>query len=372
MPESATRPFRAEHVGSFPRPERLLAARKAFAAGTLAKEALRALETECIREVVAMQERVGIGAVTDGEFRKSGWRDFVYDKCDGLTKELMPPTFQFTLNDGTVRRAGGGPGIASKLRRREPWVADDFVPLQAMTARPVKANIPTPSSFHAYSGDKGIPKSVYPDRAAMLADVARMYREEIVDLAGRGCTYLQMDEVPLAVMCDPRNREALRQRGEDPEELVDDYVRALNDAVRDRPANMAVCVHFCRGNAGHGMGDGGYEPIAERVFGGMDADGFFLEYDTPRAGDFSPLRFLPKGKRAVLGLVSTKLTEIESADALTRRIAEAAKFAPLEQLALSPQCGFSSNVGAGSLSLGQAEAKLAHIVEVADRVWGGR
>jgi 5-methyltetrahydropteroyltriglutamate--homocysteine methyltransferase len=364
------RPYRAEHVGSFPRPQKLLDARRDHAEGKLPLAELRGIEDETVRDVVAMQERVGIGAVTDGEFRKSGWRDFIYDKCDGFTTELMPSPFQFRLYDGTVRQAGGAPGIAGKLRRKRSIAADDFSMLKPMTSRPIKANMPTPSSFHAYAGDKGIAKSAYADRAAMFADVARLYHEEIADLSARGCTYLQLDEVPLAVMCDPKNRDAIRRRGEEPEKLVDDYIDALNQAVTGRPAGMAVTVHFCRGNAGHGMADGGYEPIADRIFNRMDVDGFFLEYDTPRAGDFRPLRFLPKGKKVVLGLMTTKQPEVESIDSLKRRIDEAAQFAPLDQLCISPQCGFSSNVGAGRLTIGQVEAKLARVVEVAHQVWG--
>jgi 5-methyltetrahydropteroyltriglutamate--homocysteine methyltransferase len=363
-------PYRAEHVGSFPRPEKLMRAREDFAAGKMTKDALRAVETDCIKEVVAMQERVGIGAITDGEFRKVGWRDFIYEKTEGLSEERAPSHFPFRHYDGSVRPAGGTPAVVARLRRREPYSADDFALLKPLTKGPIKANLPTPSSFHFQSGDAAIASSVYKDRKAMLADVGRIFREEIADLAKLGCTYLQLDEVPLAVICDPQNMEITKKRGEDPDELIDDYIEAINDAVRGRPANMAVAVHMCRGNVGHGMADGGYEPVAERMFNRLDVDGFFLEYDTPRAGDFSPLRFLPKGKTAVLGLVSTKMPEVESPDALRRRIDEAAKFATIDQLALSPQCGFSSSASYNRLPDGVVEAKLARIVEVAHKVWG--
>jgi len=363
-------PYRSEHVGSFPRPERLMKAREDFVAKKIAKDTLRAIETECIREIVARQERVGIGAVTDGEFRKVGWRDFVYEKTEGLSAERAPPSFKFTLYDGTVRQAGGSPAIAGKLRRRESWSADDFALLKPMTGRPIKANLPTPSSFHFQAGDAAIAKAAYKDRDALLADVNRIFRDEIVDLARAGCTYLQLDEVPLAVICDPNNMEIVRRRGEDPDELIDDYVDAINDSIHDRPANMTVAVHMCRGNVGHGMADGGYEPVADRMFNRLKVDGFFLEYDTPRSGDFRPLRFMPKGKIAVLGLVSTKLPEVESADSLKRRIDEAAKYVALDQLALSPQCGFSSSASHDRLPPGVVEAKLARIVEVAHQVWG--
>lgn len=363
-------PYRAEHVGSLPRPERLLQARADYAAGKLAKPELAGIETECIREVVAMQERVGIGAVTDGEFRKTGWREFLFEKCDGFAKTPQKGAFDFTLFDGSKFDSHGEPRCIAKLERRAPLSADDFSALKPMTARPVKANLPTPSIAH-FAGDAAFEKSVYPDRQAYFADLCRIMRDEIADLARRGCTYLQMDEVPLAVLCDPRNREKVKARGENPDGLIDTYIDAINASIRERPKALHVCVHMCRGNLGHGMADGGYEPIAERMFNLLDVDGFFLEYDTPRAGDFAPLRFLPKGKRAVLGLVSTKLPEIESADALKRRLGEAAKTVPLEQLALSPQCGFSSVARAGRLAPDLVERKLARIVEVAAQVWGG-
>jgi 5-methyltetrahydropteroyltriglutamate--homocysteine methyltransferase len=202
-----------------------------------------------------------------------------------------------------------------------------------------------------------------------FADLAGVMRDEIADLARRGCTYVQMDEVPIAVLCDPNNRETVRRRGEDPEELVDTYIHAINESIKERPANMTVCVHLCRGNRGHGMADGGYEPVAERLFSKLNVDGFFLEYDTPRAGDFAPLRFVPKGTRVVLGLVSTKLSDLETAELLKKRIDEAARCAPVEQLCLSPQCGFASSARSG-LPMDVVERKLARIVEVADQVWG--
>jgi 5-methyltetrahydropteroyltriglutamate--homocysteine methyltransferase len=363
-------PFRAEHVGSFPRPERLFDARADFAADRITKDALKRIEVECIREIVAMQERVGIGAITDGEFPKAGWREFLFEKCDGFAKEPGEPAFFFTTFEGEKWGATGEPKCVGKVSRREALSADDFAVLKTMTKRPIKANLPTPSIAH-FRGDAAFDRNVYPAREAYFADLARVMREEIADLAARGCTYLQMDEVPIAVLCDPRNRDAVRQRGEDPEQLIDTYIDAINQSLRDRPATMTVCVHMCRGNVGHGMADGGYESVAERMFNRLAVDGVFLEYDTPRAGDFAPLRFLPKGKRAVLGLVTTKRPEIESADSLKRRIDEASKVVPLDQLCLSPQCGFSSAARRGGrLTMDTVEAKLARIVEVADQVWG--
>ena len=369
MASNAGPPYRAEHVGSLPRPERLMKARADRAAGKLAKEELRSIETEAIRDVVAMQERVGIGAITDGEFRKTGWREFLFEKCDGFSNEPGPAAFQFTLFDGTKWDAIGEPKCVAKLQRREPLSADDFSALKPLTARPVKANLPTPSIAH-FRGDAAFDRKIYATREEFFADLARIMREEIADLAARGCTYLQMDEVPIAVLCDSRNREVVKNRGENPDELIDTYIDAINASVRDRPPGMTVCVHMCRGNVGHGMADGGYEPVAERMFQRLNVDGFFLEYDTPRAGDFRPLRFLPKGKKAVLGLVTTKLPEIESADGLKRRLDDAAKIVPLEQLCLSPQCGFSSVARTGRLPPEVVEGKLRRIVEVAREVWG--
>jgi len=364
-------PFRAEHVGSLPRPDRLMAAREDFAAKKIARAALTQIEDECIRVAVAMQERVGIGAITDGEFRKRGWREFLYDKCSGFGPETVERAFPFTLFDGTVVEPRPEPKIIARLKRREPLSANDFSALKRMTRKPIKANLPTPSVTHCFVGDAAFDRAAYADRGQLMGDLARILREEIADLAARGCTYLQMDEVPLAVICDPKNMEVIRKRGDDPEELIDLYIKAINDSLKDRPPAMAACVHMCRGNLGHGMASGGYEPIAERMFNRLEVDGFFLEYDTPRAGDFAPLRHLPKPKRAVLGVMTTKNPAVESADFLKRRIEEAAKYVETGRLCLSPQCGFASvPVRGRGLTMDDAERKLARIVEVAQDVWG--
>jgi 5-methyltetrahydropteroyltriglutamate--homocysteine methyltransferase len=362
--------YRAEHVGSLPRPKELMEGRERFAQGVLSRDALHEIEDRSIAAAVALQERVGIGAITDGEYRRRGWREFIYERIEGYGPETVMRNFPVKQFDGAVLPPSPEPKITGRLRRREPLAAAEFLSLRTMTARPVKANLPTPSGTHFYAGDRTFDHSVYPDREAVMEDVVRVMREEIVDLASRGCTYLQFDEVPLALMCDPRNQEVIRQRGDDPDALIDFYIKAINDALRGRPATMTVGVHLCRGNAGHGMADGGYDPIAERLFNRLDVDGFFLEYDTPRAGDFSPLRFLPAPKKAVLGLISTKLETLETVDALRRRIDEAAKFVPLDRLCLSPQCGFASVPGrARSLSMDDMERKLARVVEVARAVW---
>jgi 5-methyltetrahydropteroyltriglutamate--homocysteine methyltransferase len=348
-----------------------MAARQRRAAGQLSQEELTQIEDECIREAVAMQERVGIGAVTDGEYRKRGWREFLYDKCDGFGQQTVERAFPIRLYDGTTAPPIREPKVTARLRRREPLSADDFSALKLMTRRPIKANLPTPSVAHFFTGNAVLDRAAYGSREELMDDLAGIMRQEIADLGARGCTYLQMDEVPLAVICDPKNMEVVRARGDDPDELIDLYIGAINNSIKDRPADMTVCVHMCRGNYAQGMADGGYEPIAERMFNGLDVDGFFLEYDTPRAGDFSPLRHLPKPKKAVLGLLSTKVEELETADALKRRIDEATKYIDLERLCLSPQCGFASvpaRAGRG-FPMGLTERKLSRVVEVAGQVW---
>jgi 5-methyltetrahydropteroyltriglutamate--homocysteine methyltransferase len=364
------KPFRAEHVGSFPRPEALIEARAKYGVGAIPLAALRRAEDAAIRDIVAMQERVGVGAVTDGEFRRASWRDAPFEHFNGFSDERYETDFTFRLFDGKTRKAGPVPNVVGKISRREPMTADHFEMLKSMTSGVPKANLPTPSVTHFFRGKAAIDPKVYPEIDQFFADLAAAYREEIADLAARGCTYLQMDEVPLAVICDPANKEIVRSRGEDPDEVIDAYIDVINDAIRDRPKTLAVALHMCRGNMGHGMADGGYDAIADRLFGRLDVDGYFLEYDTPRAGDFHALRFMPKGKRAAIGIVSTKLREVEDADSLKRRIDEAGKSIDLDQLCLCPQCGFSSNVGTGTFPLDLVERKLARMVEVAEAVWG--
>ena len=317
-----------------------------------------------------MQERVGVGAITDGEFRRTSWRDAAFEHCSGFTEERHETDFTFRLFDGSVRKAGPVPSVVAKVWRRTPMAAEHFALLKPLTSGLPQANLPTPSVTHFFRGKAAIDPSVYPDAETFLSDVAAAYREEVADLAARGCRYLQMDEVPLAVICDRNNWEIVARRGEDPDWIVDLYIEAINSAIRNRPRDMVVALHMCRGNQGHGMADGGYEAIADRLFGRLEVDGYFLEFDTPRAGDFKPLRFVPAGKRVALGLVSTKTTDIEPGDALKKRIDEAGAYIDPSQLCLCPQCGFSSNVGSGKMPLSVIERKLANMVEVAREVWG--
>jgi 5-methyltetrahydropteroyltriglutamate--homocysteine methyltransferase len=370
MPQDQHKPpFRADHVGSFIRPVKLIEARDACDAGRLPREELRAIEDAAIRDVVAMQHRVGLQSITDGELRRHNWRDGFFESVAGFSEQRVESSFIFTDYSGEQRRGMPIPVVTGKLRRHKSITADDFAFTAALTDRTPKATLPSPTVNHFFSGDKGLAKSPYGDRRAYFADVAAIYREEIADLGRRGCRYLQIDEVPLAVLCDPRNKDIVRGRGEDPEQLIDDYIDAINACIRGRPEDMTVCVHLCRGNQGHGQASGGYEPVAERLFQKLNVDGFFLEFDTERAGGFEPLRYLPKGKRAALGLISTKLSELENADMLKRRLDEAAEHADLGQLCLCPQCGFASSYKVTRFTFDDEERKLAHMVKVADEIW---
>jgi 5-methyltetrahydropteroyltriglutamate--homocysteine methyltransferase len=371
MMNNISPPFRAEHVGSLIRSPELLQARVAHAAGTLPAAALRECEDAAIREVVAMQERVGLSSISDGELRRNNWRDRFFERVSGFSKDRVESSFIFTDFSGERRRGVPVPVTVDTLKRREALTAEDFAFLKGVTKGTPKATLPSPTVNHFFSGDAGLKGSPYADRRAFFADVAAIYRQEVADLAAIGCTYLQIDEVPIAVLCDPRNHQIVRARGEDPQELVDDYIAAINGAVSGRPKDMTVCVHLCRGNSGHGQASGGYDPVAEQLFQQLDVDGYFLEYDTERAGDFRPLRLVPKDKTVVLGLISTKQRELEPIDDLKRRVAEAGRFVDMERLCLSPQCGFASSSLSNSagFSRDDQERKLAHVVRAADDIW---
>jgi 5-methyltetrahydropteroyltriglutamate--homocysteine methyltransferase len=393
MSETTRPPFHAEHVGSFMRPPELLKARGDYDAGKIARTELRSAEDAAIRGAVALQQRVGLPSVTDGEFRRNSWRDNFFERTDGFSREKVQSSFFFTQYDGRVHRGGAAPVPAGRLKRRDPITADDFAALtKIVTAGTPKATIPSPTVNHFFTGDPGLARGPYKgDRQTYLADVLAIYRQELQDLYVGGCRYLQVDEVPLAVLCDERNQEIVRARGENPQELIQQYAQLIDDFVKDRPRDMAVVVHMCRGNAGHGQASGGYDPIAEPVFARLAVDGYLLEYDTARAGGFEPLRAIPGS--AVLGLMSTKLPGLESIDELARKVEAASKFIPLERLGLSPQCGFASSagvtIGAGGatgsaagaggvlnasglhrMSFEEQERKLEHLMNAARRIWG--
>lgn len=367
---SKTPPFRADQVGSLLRPQNLLAARAQRKQNKLPAAELRRIEDEAIREVVKMQEDVGMQAVTDGEFRRGLWHmDFI---CDFANVEQTPGiNIRFHSEDGYIDWAPPGVKIGGKLARPHPIFVEDFKFLKSITKATPKVTIPSPSVMHFRGGRAAIDKQAYPDMDEFYADLARVYGEEIRDLAAAGCRYLQVDEVNMAFLCDPALREHARSIGEDPDTLPHTYAKLVNDATAARHPEMTVCMHLCRGNAlSHWIADGGYEPVAEVLFNEFNVNGYFLEYDSSRAGDFKPLRFVPKGKKVVLGLVTTKRGELESKDDLKRRIDEASRLVPLDQLAISPQCGFASNAEGNKLTVDEEIAKLRLIVEVANEVWG--
>jgi 5-methyltetrahydropteroyltriglutamate--homocysteine methyltransferase len=362
--------FRVEHVGSFVRPQRLLDAVRGRKGGQVTESDLKEIQDECIRDIVAFQESIGLPTVTDGEFRRRSWSAGFIDAIEG-----------FGLRDGTLtfRDSSRVIGVASSpyakapLRRRRRIVADDYRFLKSAVRRGVpKVTMAAPDVMHYFLGPKAFETSIYRDRDAFFEDLVRIYRQEVADLAAEGCTYLQLDDTALPCNCDAHAREDVAARGEDADELTGRYAALFNDCVRDRPAGMAIGIHLCRGNLkGAWMAEGGYEPIADALFNRVDATTYCLEYDTERAGDFSPLRFVPKGKRVILGLVSTKTPVLEAKDLLKRRIEAAAKHVPLEQLGIGPQCGFSSGGGGGqTVTQDDTRRKLELILETANEVWG--
>jgi 5-methyltetrahydropteroyltriglutamate--homocysteine methyltransferase len=364
-------PFRADHVGSLIRPDALLAARQAAEQGKLKPAELLHIQHDAIRAVVRMQEEIGLKLATDGEFNRFSWqRDFLL-KIGNVKPMESKLTVRFHSAAGTRDHTPPSLRVAGKLSRPNGIFVDDFKFLKSVTTATAKITIPSPTIVHFRGGREAIDANAYPEMDAFYDDLAQVYRDEIADLAATGCRYLQIDEVNLAYLCDPELRRQVANIGENPDSLPQTYARLLNAAVAGRPADMTVCMHLCRGNfAGAWIAEGGYEPIAELLFNAIDVDGYFLEYDSPRAGSFAPLRFVPKGKTAVLGLVTTKSPTLESKDELKRRIDEASRYAPLEQLALSPQCGFSSGIGGQAMTVQDEIRKLELVVETANEVWG--
>jgi len=370
MPERTKPPFRADHVGSLIRPDNLIAARKAAENNMLPASELRRIQQDAIRDVVRMQESLGFKLATDGEYNRGGWqRDFLLRFANVA---MMPSklTVKFHSQAGVREHSPPSMQVVGKLARPAPIFVDDFKFLAAVAKAMPKITIPTPTILHFRGGREAIDAAAYPDMGVFYDDLARVYREEIADLAAAGCRYLQIDEVNLAYLCDPELRRQVSNIGEDPETLPRTYAKLLNDTIAGRPSDMTVCMHLCRGNfAGAWVAEGGYDAIADMLFNQIDVDGYFLEYDSVRAGSFEPLRFLPKGKIAVLGLVTTKSDTLERKDELKRRIDEASRFAPLEQLALSPQCGFESGIGGKTMTLEREIDKLRLVVETAREVW---
>jgi 5-methyltetrahydropteroyltriglutamate--homocysteine methyltransferase len=370
MPRT-TPPFRADHVGSLLRPPELLKAREDFAEGRIDAGELRAIEDDAIRNVVKMQEDVGLQSATDGEFRRASWHmDFIY-ALDGISKADDDLKVQFHNPEGDIEFTPAALKVDGKLGVSETIFGEDFEFLKetANGVRP-KQTIPSPSMVHYRGGAAAIDPEVYPDPDQFWQDLTAAYAEEVRRMAELGCTYLQFDDTSLAYLNDPQQRAMIAERGEDAEHLHESYIKHINEALADRPEGMTVTTHMCRGNfRSSWVAEGGYDFVAEALFGELGVDGFFLEYDDPRSGGFEPLRFVPKGKQVVLGLVTTKSGELESKDELKRRIEDASQYVDLDQLCLSPQCGFSSTVEGNVLSYDQEVEKLRLIVETAQEVW---
>jgi 5-methyltetrahydropteroyltriglutamate--homocysteine methyltransferase len=372
MARRTSPPFRADHVGSLLRPRRLLQAREDFAAGTITAADLRAAEDQEITGAVRMQEQAGLQSATDGEFRRASWHmDFIYS-LGGISKAPGNLSVKFTNPSGTIEWTPAALHVGSKVRLTDTIFGDDFTYLKSQVSTAVpKLTIPSPNMVHYRGGPAMLDPAVYPDIEEFWADLAAAYADEVARLGALGCRYLQFDDTSLAYLNDPAQRAEIAGRGEDAEHLHLRYILQINAAVKDRPAGMAVTTHLCRGNfRSSWAASGGYDFVAEALFSELDVDGFFLEYDDARSGGFEPLRFVPPGKMVVLGLVTTKRGELESKDDLKRRVEQAARYVPADQLCLSGQCGFSSTVEGNALTYDQQAAKLALIVETAQEIWG--
>ena len=370
-----TPPFRADHVGSFLRPKVLLDAREQRARGEITPEQLRAVEDKAITEIVRFQEDVGLQSITDGEFRRTYFHIDFLQQLGGVKTDIPVTVIK---PDGSEELAPPVIRVIDKVRHVTDIQRADFEYLKSQvtssgkSGRTPKVTIPSPTMLHFRGGRAGISREHYPELdPAFYDDVANAYGDELRSLAAAGCTYVQMDDTNLAYLCDDKMREAARQRGDDPNELPHRYAWFINKVVAQKPAGMTLAMHLCRGNfkSTHAAA-GNYEPVAEALLAEMNLDAYFMEYDDERSGDFRPLRFLPKNKIVVLGLVTTKFGAMESKDALKRRIDEAAKFAPLDQLCLSPQCGFSSTVHGNNIAVQAQRDKLRLVIEVAQEVWG--
>ncbi|HEX4760882.1 MAG TPA: 5-methyltetrahydropteroyltriglutamate--homocysteine S-methyltransferase [Thermoleophilaceae bacterium] len=367
-----TPPFRSDHVGSLLRPPQLLKAREDFAEGRIDAGELRGIEDDAIREVVKLQRDAGLRTATDGEFRRASWHmDFIYS-IDGIGQAEENITVHFQKDDGEIDYTPAALKVESKLGVSETIFGRDFEFLQGVAdgATP-KLTIPSPSMVHYRGGAAMIDPDVYASQDEFWSDLTSAYADEVRRVGELGCTYLQFDDTSLAYLNDPNQRKTMTDRGEDAEHLHEAYIRHINEALEERPEGMTVTTHMCRGNfRSSWAAEGGYDFVAEALFGQLGVDGFFLEYDDERSGTFEPLRFVPKGKQVVLGLVTTKRGELEDKDTLKRRIEEASQYVDIDQICLSPQCGFSSTVEGNDLTQEQEIAKLRLIVETAEEVWG--
>jgi 5-methyltetrahydropteroyltriglutamate--homocysteine methyltransferase len=367
-------PFRADHVGSLLRPAALREARERAILGEVSFDSLRELEDASIRDAIELQESIGLQGITDGEFRRTSFHFDFLGKLAGVTASLNLPQRKSEETTGTpaVFRPPQVQ-ITGKLRHTQSIEGPGFSFLKAETKRTAKVTMPSPTMC-LRGGREAVSRDIYPDLADYWADVTRAYDAEIADLIARGATYIQLDDTNFAYLCDSRMREEMRAKGDEPADVLGRYIWLINGVTQKRPSDVALCVHICRGNLhGRWAAEGGYEPIAERLFGELDVDGFFLEYESERAGGFEPLRFVPKGTRTriVLGLISSKSPEIEDDMVILRRIDEAAKFVDLDNLCLSPQCGFASSFRGNQIAEDVQRRKLEQVVRIATRVWGG-
>ncbi len=364
-------PFRADHVGSLLRPKALLEARASHAQGAISAEELREIEDRAIEEAVRRQEELGLQAVTDGEFRRGSWHmDFLY-QIGGVSRVQEALKVRFHNAQGDIEFTPAALEVNAPLHLSHCIFAPDFTYLKSLAHVVPKLTIPSPSMLTYRGGRAAVDRAVYPEMAALWSDLSRVYAEQIAALWELGCTYLQLDDTSLAYLNDPVQRDYVAGQGGDPQNQHRLYIDLINRALAGRPAGMAVCVHLCRGNfRSSWVASGGYDYVAEALFSDLNVDGYFLEYDDDRSGGFEPLRFVPKGKFVVLGLVTSKRPALESKDVLKRRVAEAARYIPGEQLCLGPQCGFSSTQDGNALSAEEQFAKLRLVVQTARELWG--
>jgi 5-methyltetrahydropteroyltriglutamate--homocysteine methyltransferase len=366
-------PFRADHVGSLLRPAQLAHAREAYAQGQMPATSLHEIEDSVIVDAVRRQEDLGMPVVTDGEFRRSYWHLDFLTSLSGVRRTKPTLVAQFRTCEGPVPMEAHGLEVTGKIERSAPIFVEHFRFLKHVARGTPKITIPSPSILHFRGGRAAIDSDAYPDLDSFFADLAGVYRAEIHDLGAAGCEYLQIDDTNFAYLCDPGIREQVRSRHAiEPDHLARLYARLINDSIRERPSNMKVMLHVCRGNFRSAWAaEGGYEPVADILFNEVAVDGYFLEFDDARSGDFSPLRHLPKGKIATLGLITSKTGALETTDSVKRRIEAASRFAPLEQLALSPQCGFASTCEGNAVSADDQWRKLKLVSDIASEVWAG-
>jgi 5-methyltetrahydropteroyltriglutamate--homocysteine methyltransferase len=359
--------FRADHVGSLLRPQELKDAFRDFYCGKIDQAAFGEIQDRAIRDAVVLQEEVGLQSITDGEFRRGSWFLGFVEAVDGLTtKDAL-----FDFHDAEGGRAKFQTAyVEKKLKRTRGITTDEFTFVRSISRGTPKITMPAPSLVHFFRGNETVNVEAYGDLEEFWRDLVDVYRQEINALSKLGCSYVQLDEVPCAMLCDPNVRDIVAAKGMDPNQLLETYIWAVNEIVATRPVGMTIAMHLCRGNyKGRWMAEGGYDPVAERLFGSVKVDTFLLEYDSERAGGFEPLRFMPNGKGVVLGLISSKAPRLEAIDVLRKRIDEASRFVSLECLGISPQCGFASSVGGNPLTMDDERRKLARVVEVAELVW---